>query len=311
MCLNKHFCNYFFLFFSSSFLVTSNLQAQSIPKKEYKNPPTKFNFNIEYGLSTPKIKNSPSLTITNTATSTNEASIVPEKRVYFEGIEPSIYISLGVNYNVFSKLSIGLVTKYTDRYTYNSSLQFEQKINITQNNLWFTSLGSYKQEAEIQHTAFLITTEYNLFKHQFSKHTSATFNIGISGGISLYYIKTGIPNADLQIHVKKNFGLEDTYKLGPGVVEPEATSYNTTTWQFMTGIGINSKKLPSMLVGFRISTLGNFTIMKRPESDRDIFNISTLNIQNTDVTKLDLSLQTTNQERKIISTEFFIRIYAW
>ncbi|MBQ4822732.1 hypothetical protein [Aquimarina sp. MMG016] len=137
------------------------------------------------------------------------------------------------------------------------------------------------------------------------------FGVSLGAGTSLYLLENEVSYSFLKLGIEKEFGLKDTFILGPGSIEPEHKLYPAFTWRFSTSLTIQSAKSLNVSLGFSFSSLGNFVIMERSPSEQSLFTIDSFNAQNGNGTTEKLSLQVTNKKRKIIYNEVFIKVSLW
>jgi len=295
------------IFLLCSLLCSYNINAQPPAKDTRSSKGSLFSINMEVGFAFPRIKGESSLDISSLPTSPEPVVNFTETKIVDQKISTSSVVGLEGLYRIKPRLSIGLATQFGRSCTYNSSVFFTQDKQVVSNNLMVSSFGEFRQKSNIRNTTINAVAYFNAFGLKLSESRSTFLEIGFGGGASFYKISSSVPHILLRMDVRNNI-VNASYILGPGSIVPEIKRSASYSWQLSSSLLLKSTYSPDIKIGFRVSNLGNFIIMKQPAGMNTLFELRGTNSGSQDQ---ELILSSLNSRRTIISKEIFIRFFLW
>ncbi len=290
-----------------TFVFHLNTNGQCIRTRNTRNWDSKFTIGIERGIASQIIRGNSSLNFTSIPTNSEAAINLSETRLFDQHLSSSALIGIEALYKITPAISIGLAYQFRNQNTYNSKMIFNQDKLILSNDLAVSSFGEFKLNSDIRNTSISVVTHLNIFNFSLTNEHAGSFEIGLGGGISFFKIKSFVSQAFLRMDIQNDY-VEGRYILGPGNISPETKRSASCTWQLITALNLKSTYSPDIKIGFRISSLGHFIILKRNKEMHQLFKLTSANTGSQDQ---ELSLLSTNSSREIILNEIFIRIYLW
>ncbi len=267
-----------------------------------------FQFGIAAGYSSPELLGNHSLDILSSTLSDTNVLNATESKITNTTISPSWFIAAEATYQLTSSISIGISSTYRNNYDQETHMLFWQFKQMEINNIKVSSFAEYRQLSKIKNTTFLVTSQYKFDQIQLNESSTVNFEIGIGSGISIYRIKSSIPYVFMQMDIEGD-SVSQHLVLGPGQLFIE--HYQTTTYsaQLSASLLFNIKRSFAFQIGFGLTHIGNFVILKRGQKNESLFILDSFNSLDQNVLQQELSIRSTNDIREIIASELYLKIY--
>ncbi|WGD34542.1 hypothetical protein [Olleya sp. YS] len=276
-----------------------SLSAQSFKNDWISN----LNFKVEYGLSFPTISGNNSLNISSFPTHIQSETIYNQTSVYNETLTTSNYLGVELFYSLKPRFSIGFASHFRNGFDYASSMVYVQEKYVPANDVLVYNFGTFNQQSKISSTALQVVANYKLLECNLNR-SRVTFDTGIGLGLSFIKLRSEI-NHILLIMRANNSIISQDNTLGPGRLHQETNRFRPFNWQFNVGLNIECNTFFDLKIGYRFTSLGHFTILKRDIKNQNLFIITSTIAGAEDQ---NLILNTTNSSRKLFSNDIFITV---